>query len=207
MLFYKYLFLIFIFSIFSLVTSAQRFRSGMQLSLVGSQVDGDGASGYNKIGLNAGIFVNTKTSEKTSVQLELNYIQKGSRQNPTQNNNFSELKIRLSYIELPLVLRKHFSGRLKNFTIETGFAYAVLMKQYSEFQYLVNDEKPFLKQDISSILGFNYQITERINLNFRSENSMFFSPIRYFDSSHTRWLLKWGYYNVVLLGTIQYIIK
>jgi len=62
-----------------LCTEVQR---GVQAGLVGSQVEGDNYWGYNKAGFYGGVYSNRRLNDRASFQLEFNYIQKGSHQNP-----------------------------------------------------------------------------------------------------------------------------
>ena len=52
--------------LFSFIGKSQVFKSGLILGLSGSQVEGDGYGGYNKLGFIAGGFTNTNLSEKWS---------------------------------------------------------------------------------------------------------------------------------------------
>ena len=61
------------------ISFGQNFQGGPILGFTATQVDGDTYSGYNKAGVIIGGFVNKKFSEKWSSQLEIKYIQKGSK--------------------------------------------------------------------------------------------------------------------------------
>ena len=62
---------------------AQRFNAGLMLGGVTSQVDGDTYDGYHKWGYLGGGYVSLQLSPHSSFQMELEYIQKGSRRNDT----------------------------------------------------------------------------------------------------------------------------
>ena len=64
---------------------AQNFGGGIILGLSTSQVGGDDLAGFNKAGVLAGVFANKSISELLSLQMEMNYIQKGSN-NPDMND-------------------------------------------------------------------------------------------------------------------------
>ena len=103
----RFLFLFLI--VFPCLLSAQGFNAGLRVGVVGSQVDGDTYEGFNKAGITAGLFVNRKLSDLFSLQLEMNYIQKGSRK-PLDDNNTYYL-MRVTYIEVPVLLQWH-AGKL-----------------------------------------------------------------------------------------------
>ena len=62
----------------SLSLSGQTFKAGLLAGLSGSQIEGDGYGGYNKLGFIAGGFSNVDLNEKWSTQIEIYFINKGS---------------------------------------------------------------------------------------------------------------------------------
>jgi hypothetical protein len=95
--------------ILTLAASGQeyKFNAGIIGGLSTSQVDGDQLAGYDKVGIKAGAFVNRKFSEHVSLQMELLFIQKGSRK-PINTDDNSYFIMRLNYIVVPLVFRFQF---------------------------------------------------------------------------------------------------
>ena len=75
----RYLFFVTALLFVTVLSYGQRFHGGPMTGLVVSQVDGDNLGGYNKPGIRAGGWVNTQISDLTTLQLELQYIQKGSK--------------------------------------------------------------------------------------------------------------------------------
>ena len=90
----------------------QEFEGGVILGLSTSQVSGDDLAGFNKAGLVFGGFTNRILSNRNSLQLEIVYIQKGSR-NPDMINeeseNYNKPYINLSYIEVPMLLKLNYN--------------------------------------------------------------------------------------------------
>ena len=81
--------------------NAQKFEGGVMLGLVGSQVAGDLYSGYNKAGINAGGWISLSVGVRSKLQMELGYIQKGSRENPDyERNKFDSYLMRLGYVNM-----------------------------------------------------------------------------------------------------------
>ena len=81
-------------------TEAQQFKGGMMFGFVSSQVAGDGYSGFHKAGLSGGFFVSLDLNPTSSLQMELHYIQKGSRYNDTTyQEDFQQYLLRLNYVD------------------------------------------------------------------------------------------------------------
>ncbi|MDR4987699.1 MAG: outer membrane beta-barrel protein [Bacteroidales bacterium] len=117
---------------------AQMFRGGLQMGATASEVSGDDAGGADRLGWYVSVFTNRDVGAYSRVQLELMYIQKGSRvfydpfledlnnQNKTlfagffakQDNDFEEpgangyrdYRFNLHYIEVPLLFIFDFSS-------------------------------------------------------------------------------------------------
>ncbi|MFM9028678.1 MAG: hypothetical protein ACKOQ6_11910, partial [Bacteroidota bacterium] len=58
---------------------AQSFSSGIRFGMTATQVDGDTYEGFDKAGLLGGLFVERFMSDRFSLRMEMDYIQKGSR--------------------------------------------------------------------------------------------------------------------------------
>ena len=103
--------IIFVFTLISIVfqcQAQQRFKAGIKLGLSSSQVDGDTYAGYNKAGIDGGIFVNGKLSEKWTGQLEMMYIQKGSKHTGNQDKgDYSYYLLQFNYLEVPVLFQFH----------------------------------------------------------------------------------------------------
>ena len=101
----------------SISVYSQDFNGGVLGGINATQVFGDSYSGPNKAGLYLGVFVNRYFSKRSSVQLELDYIQKGSRKNPDgSTGDYDTYLLRLNYIELPVLYKYDFAekGTLEN---------------------------------------------------------------------------------------------
>ena len=148
----------------------QSFSGGVHAGLVGSQVAGDLFSGYNKAGISAGGYVGLQISPNSVIQMELSYIQKGSRENPNyEKEKFDSYIMRLGYVELPFLYRMIYNDRL-NF--ETGLGMNFLLHHYERY----NSEElfsPFAKSNLCFILGLSYNINDRMRVNLRTNNSLF----------------------------------
>jgi len=196
----------FVFFLFFLHTGlhAQVFSGGVTAGLVGSQVAGDNFSGYNKAGIFAGGFVAMRVGNKSSLQMELTYFQKGSRENPREKNRFKSLIYRLNYVEIPL-LYQYQAGR---FIIEAGPSAGVLTGYYEEAnQEIISDDPGYVKP-----AGLTFQIN--VGLAYKASPNWFFM-IRTNDSL---WNIRsqnvtgdvfrfwdYGQYNDALVLGVRYV--
>ena len=154
--------------------SAQGFKGGATLGLVGSQVAGDTYSGYNKAGVFIGGWVSYDVSKHSAFQMEMTYFQKGSRHNPDYEKNPADFPylFRADYIEVPL-LYLYKTGR---FIIETGPSMGVLVHYYEESDQLpISDYDGYNRPARLSLqinLGMRFVINERFNAGIRTNNSL-----------------------------------
>ena len=193
---FKFL-IIFIFSV--IILNAQEFYGGITAGMTASQVAGDVCSGYDKAGLYAGVYANLKVSKKSVFQLEIDYIQKGSRLVPKEENGYQLYKLNLQYIDVPVLYKYIIS---KRFTVEIGPVYGVFIKKYEEANF--SNElagKPFNTHNLSVVVGMYYYITDNFMFNLRSSNSVI--PIREHTSGATRFFNR-GQYNDVLIFAFVY---
>ncbi len=192
----RYFLTIAVLVFFSLLSTAQEFNGGLLGGLSTSEISGDFITGPSKAGLYLGIFTNLYMSKKSSLELELNYVQKGSRKNP-DSADVTEYLLRLHYMEMHML----YKFDLKKFTFEAGPSLGYLMHSYEEADYFVLDE-PFNPLDFSVGIGMYYAITTNLKVNVRYSNTLFF-PVRDRPSGDTYFLRK-GQYNEVLSLVLHY---
>jgi hypothetical protein len=175
----RYIILLLIFFLFALQAKSQNFNGGLMAGVAGSQVAGDiiytgqdtlGLYGFHKAGVFAGGFVNLQISENSAFQMELEYFQKGSRQNPDSANNYSQYLFRVNYIELP-VLYQYIAG--KRFKFEFGPSLGFLINYYEESNYYeIKGGNPPAKVSFQMNAGLYINITQHLMVNIRTNNSM-----------------------------------
>jgi len=193
---------ILIISTISLSVYSQDFNGGVLGGINATQVHGDQWSGPNKAGLYLGVFVNRYFSNRSSIQFELDYIQKGSRKNPdASTGNYDTYLLRLNYIEMPVLYKYDFAEKG---TLETGLSFGVLVYSYEEAngstEVSGEDFNPF---DFSFNLGAYYTVAKNLRINFRLAHSIV--PIRPHASGQTYRLNK-GQYNQSIAILLHYII-
>jgi hypothetical protein len=151
---------------------AQPFHGGVTGGLTASQVDGDSYSGYNKPGLQGGVFISTGLLPYLDARLEIKYSSRGAR-NPASDDNTGAYKLSLHYIDVPVmavIKIKKFGG------IELGLIPGYLFAasgeddagKFSE-EYLV----AFRKFDLGTLVGANINLSKRISLSIRYSYSIF----------------------------------
>ncbi len=202
--FVRSLFLFLCMSLLIQKTFSQSFNAGMQGGMSATQVTGDGLGGFDKPGLFAGFMVNYPISDRADIQLEMNFIQKGSRGNakPTAGNYDSYL-LRLNYVELPLMVRFELKKPLR---IELGlqFAYLINAREFDLYGEVSPDPSiPYFHDlDFSGFGGLNYQIKDHWAISLRYAYSII--AIRPKPTTVT-YRYDGGLFNEVLCTSVQYL--
>ena len=174
------------------------------LGFTGSQVAGDNDEGYNKAGLFGGGFVNLKIGSRSLLQLELEFMQKGSRHNPNyEEGDFKALLIRLAYAEMPLLFQYVITDKFK---IEAGPSLAVLIDSYEEYMGVEENRDNFRLMHLCVNAGVYYSLTDKILLNLRTNNSLINIRNETVTGNVHR-LIDHGQYNDVLSFSVFYHFK
>lgn len=196
----KILFSIILFStliFFSRQVKAQEFGGGLMGGLVGSQVAGDPSSGYHKLGIYGGVFVNRQFTLKSGVQLEMYYIQKGARENPTDENGNFQYLMRVGYLEIPVLYNLTLN---KTLILTGGIAYSYLVgTPYEEANFSEDvPDTEFYQSGVTFVLGIEYRISNQLSASFRTNNSI--TPIRPHASGATRFANHGQYSDALTIG-------
>jgi hypothetical protein len=194
---YTILFLLF-FSTF--LSTAQKFQGGIAAGLVGSQVAGDTYSGYNKPGAYAGIWVRLALNDRSSLQTELSYFQKGSRHNPDEKKqDYTTYLMRLGYIEMPFLYQLNLKNKV---TLEAGPSFSFLVHAYEELdgQEITGDFSLF---NTSLMAGVGYPITQKLSAHFRIDSSILSIRKGRVSGARSR-LFDQGQYNDCILFFLSY---
>ncbi|MEZ5195295.1 MAG: porin family protein [Bacteroidales bacterium] len=191
--------IIVLFCVFTWSGSAQDFKGGVLGGLAATEVSGDRLEGPHKAGIYAGVFVNRQFTPKSSMQMELDFIQKGSRENPDSANAYQSYLLRLNYIEMPVHYRFHFHEKA---ALEAGLSLGVLLNSYEEANGSEDvSATAFNSTDLSINIGAFYEFIEHFKINVRYSNSIL--AIRPHPNDQTyRW--NHGQYNEVLSFVIFY---
>ena len=187
------------------VCRAQYFDAGVKLGLVASQVDGDTYAGYNKLGFDIGAYVNYHITPHSSLQLELEYIQKGSSHNPNYDiGDLSQYLLRVNYIQLPVLW--HFQAT-RSYSFETGPVFGVLMSNYEETNQYTIIPNAFRKFALSYQLGFGYNISQNLKADLRFDYSLTSIRQRNLYGEGRYIFFQWGEFSNAVVLSLQFVIK
>ena len=184
----------------------QKFNGGILAGGLVSQVDGDNNEGYHKFGFLGGAFVCLKISPRSSFQLEMEYIQKGAKQNAdTVTNTGTTYLTRLHYLEIPLLYQFTFA---KRFQAEAGPAADVLLGSYEEVngQEVPYITTPYRTVTLCGIAGISCFITDHLKAGFRFNYSLL-SIRNGYGYGQRKILFEAGQYNNVLSLALSWYFK
>lgn len=192
---------IILFVIFNALSlNAQKFVAGIDFGIVTSQVDGDRLKGYDKPGIQAGIYVENTFKTFWTFSMGLNYIQKGSRKlsNPDIPGD-RYYSLRLNYVELPIMIG--FTIK-KQYLVEAGIALGYLYKAREDVDGMgfLEPDPPFKSYDLPIKYGLGYKINEHLLLKFHHAYSVI--PIRNHPGNQT-WYFDRGQYNNYLILSLN----
>jgi len=190
----------------SISAKSQDFSAGMQLGMTGTQVTGDGLSGFNKAGIFAGVYVSRPMGRLGSAQLEFNFIQKGSRKNAKPSDGiYDSYLLRMNYVEVPILYKFRI---VKPLEIEAGlqFAYLINYREFDEHgEFYPDPDVPDLKKlDFSAFAGLHYKINDKWGISLRYGYSILALRPKP-DHAYFRWDA--GMFNEVLCTTFQYTFQ
>ena len=188
---------------------SQPFNAGIIAGGNVSQIDGDFWVGYHKFGYQAGAFVNLRVSPRSAFQMELEYIQKGSRKNAdSASGDFFTQIIRLHYIEIPLLYQYTFAGK---FSAEAGPAADISVGSYETDKtgQVVSDLVPLRTVSLAGIAGISWFITNhwKVNLRFNYSLMSIRQKVANYPLSYRHILFERGQYNNVLALSLLYYFK
>ena len=169
----------------SMLLAQSRFRTGAVVGLTASQIDGDLSAGYNKLGLQAGLRVIGRLTERTDASLEFLFSQRGAQRELVKNKyGDPQYPITLNYVEVPvqwhykdwLVEGDDASNGYYKVSFNAGFSYARLIGS----KLKDGEENPFFglvpdylkKNDFSFVLGFNFFANRHLGFTVRYNRSI-----------------------------------
>ena len=201
--------LLLLFLLICVKTQAQSFDGGLTAGVVTSQIEGDGYAGFHQIGCTAGLFGRIPTYGLASWQMELKYSLFGSHSSADEENfGMNHLDIRLHYVELPLMFRYKLSGLSINgktldfITLELGLSGVFLIRGTKAENFESNFDNPgWLFFSVTGNAGLQFDLNDRLGINFRSMNSL--TPCRLTPDAGSYFLHS---FNVALQATVVYTI-
>lgn len=190
---------------------AQRFYGGVMGGFNGSQVEGDMAYGYHKLGAVLGTWVATDLGEQLYASMEVKYSEKGSRIIPSKKNDYWKYIYRLNYAELPILLGYRYD---KNVSLFTGVSFNYLIHREGIDNWGTDPaffELELNKVDYEFMMGIRANLdllvktewARRTQLDFRWQHSIV--PFYYFGKA-TRYI-DTGQFNNLFSTTLLYSIE
>jgi len=189
----------------SSIIQAQNFGGGLIGGATFSQLLGTEIYGFQKAGIVVGVYADRIIKNKSGIQIEMVFVQKGSRKvtkDPiSAGGAIHVINRNLNYIEVPLLFETKLKGR---FSFEVGLSGAVLISTKFRNE---NGEAPdgnpqlFNRFELGGLGGFNFRISDKFDLNLRYLNSILRVRKHQFEQS---WRLNNGEYNSVLQVSLRY---
>ncbi len=150
-----------------------RFNAGFVLGITASQIDGDGFSGYHKLGIQGGVRGIAKLTRYTDLAVEMLFLQKGSR-DPNSSVGKEYRKLTLNYIEVPVFLHLKTGEEGFRGSVDLGFSFGRLLNydiveytnrlKYTPFES-VKDE--FKRNDWSLVIGGGFFYSDHLKFQIR----------------------------------------
>jgi hypothetical protein len=150
----------------------QAFGGGLYAGISTSQVSGDGIVGFNKAGAWGGAFTDYRFTPRSTLQFELSFIQKGSRQAGTVKNNNVFILYNHNMLEIPVLYRWY---GIKNMSIEMGLQAGFLLSSVEKGTLLIEtrNSSAYRKGELSGAFGLSYFFWKgKIEVNARYSNSI-----------------------------------
>lgn len=173
-----------IMSIFTTESRAQIVQGECFLGLNLSQIDGDKAYGYKRLGFHGGVGaivpIYQKKDFSIDAALEVAFNQRGSHQRQQyledENGNTGEYDIYMNYLEVPLVF--YFSDkRIYSLGIGASYGRLVGLKEYehgrpTDVNLTYNGEDKYNLNDFCVVADAKIRLYERLKLGVRFQYSM-----------------------------------
>ncbi len=163
-------------------SAQQRFKAGLIAGLNASQIDGDRSAGYHKLGLMGGLRAAAILTDKTELSIELLYAQRGSQSELFPGNNFVPFKIKINYIEVPVMynyadwLEEEEDEEYYKILFGVGLSYGRLINTEIEDDALnsplVRLSDSFSKNDLSFTIGATFFATHKLGVSARWTRSL-----------------------------------
>ncbi len=186
----------------------QNFDGGFLVGFNGSQLDGDGFRGYNKLGLVMGVWIQNDVSETKFWGAELEYSQKGSRKNPTRLNP-DQFIYRVNYIDLPVFAGYRYTPYL-SFVGGISFNYLI---NSSASSYMAEDIEGFDfldKWELGLLMGIKVDLIQLVDRHwaekFKLDLRFNYSLLSIYDTPEIFSMYRRGLYNNSISTVLYYQI-
>jgi opacity protein-like surface antigen len=178
---------------------SQQFHSNIFVGINSSQIDGDNIHGFNKFGILCGVGTKLDISKQISVNLSIQYSDKGS----FKKNIYC---MKLKYVEIPISV----SYYLHKFNIDVGVSYGnlVLLNESTFTNNLYFQYDEYNKDDCSIFINGGYKINKNFSINIYYGFSL--TPLaqnKLIQDLNSGTIIKRNYHNIFIGTKITYQIK
>ena len=184
-----------------LLNPKRSFSGGLMIGAVGSQVDGDQYSGYNRFAPMGGFWVSRLFTDTYGVRVEFRYIGKGSLRNQGKGAERRKVySLALHYLEIPVIFEYHF---LERWAVGLGVSGGYLLAAKEENLYgnlLVGGRKKFRAYEVAAHARVAFNLTTRCNITLGASYSIL--PIR---GKMEGWDGRNGQFNNLLTFGLDYL--
>ena len=171
--------------LFPLHANAQQFKAGIDIGCTASDVygadiipdaDAWNNTNFQKVGFMIGGNVSTALEKKTILQMEINYIQKGTQQTGDSTGQ-GFYKFSFNYVEVPLSVkyRLNMDDKTKrSFEFHGGVSAGKLIRSKAQGTnfYTIDDYSYLNRTDVSLLAGMGYNFSTHISFSVRYSNSL-----------------------------------
>jgi len=177
----------------------QQLNAGFFGGITASQVDGDSYSGFNKLGLTAGFFVNQHIEYNIYWQAEIKYGTRGVYKGPS-DNDMTLYRSGYHIVEFPLSVHYLYDERIM---VELGTSPEVLVATLFWDENGILDPSTYPENrrfGLSVFAGIGYWFNEKVMAGLRYTNSAI--PFR--DPEEWNHPLYRGYFHNVICLSLTY---
>ncbi len=219
--------IVFLLAFVSLSVMGQNFRGGLGGGFTATKISGDRDpdGGRLRLGAYGAVFTNYPVTDNSRLQLELMYIQKGSRafiDGAEPDEDYRDYRLDLHYVEVPVVYKRDFSGitgyaYVDRLTLEAGLSFAKVVGHYEineplgDVTDIVAADRPFRWGEINILAGLNYPLYENLYFHFRFSQGV--TPVRPHRSEERdvsgtmlNWIHQFGQYNTAYTFGLSYTL-
>lgn len=142
-----------------------RWRFGILGGVNTTSILGGQASGFQKLGITAGVLVHKPLSENSAFETGLTFFQKGTRSfADPEAGIFDSYRLSLNYLDLPVL----YVFRLKKIEIEAGPSFGLLLSQKEEvFEGPDPDSRTFNTFELAANAGLRWHPADNFLLGLR----------------------------------------
>ena len=149
---------------------ANQFYGELGTHVLFSQLDGDGASGYNKFGLQLQALVGYTLNNQEALEFSLGFSERGSRKGiDPENSDFRIFHIRHQWLETGVYYARYYEGILAH----AGLRGLYLIAAEESEGFDPNIESGMRKLGALAELGLRYPLNENWSLSANASYSVF----------------------------------